>query len=268
METRYSKEVRAAADGKFSISGYAAKYNTVADVGDFDETILPGAFDGAVRSGQDVKCLFNHDESIVLGRVANGTLKLRADDKGLWFECQLNPESAEHKNVYASIQRGDVSECSFGFSAQGNNSQRFSMQKNGKPLREIMQVEKLFDVSPVTYPAYQQGTSVAARSFMDAEARSAFDSAMLSSITKMVAHDKAYDAMVDAYLKNRALEAGAAIAASDTDAANMEQCAAIAQRIADEGDDVDDEREEDEYELTGEDRSRIARLFAQELFQD
>jgi len=175
IEQRYS-EVRATDDGKFQIVGYAAKYGTVAHLMDFDETIEQGAFEDSVRSMDDVKCLLNHDASIVLGRVGNSTLQLEADSIGLRFVCQLNRESEQHKNVYAAIKRGDISECSFAFTVPAGG-QRFENRNGDVPLRTLSKV-KLLDVSAVTYPAYTEGTSVVARTYFDAEARSALGTAL------------------------------------------------------------------------------------------
>src|SRR5258707_555695 len=115
QETRYTQEFRPAGAEEYKIFGYAARYGTVAMLGDFDETIDEGAFDRCIKEQQDVRCLFNHNEDAVLGRTKNGTLKLNADKRGLYFECQLNPQSEQHRNLYQSVQRGDISECSFSF---------------------------------------------------------------------------------------------------------------------------------------------------------
>src|SRR5579859_139915 len=175
IEQRYS-QVRAADNGEFKIAGYAARYNTVAHLLDFDETIEPGAFENSVRSMDDVKCLLNHDASIVLGRVGNGTLQLEADSIGLRFVCQLDQQNQQHRNIYASIKRGDIDECSFAFTVPAGG-QRFENRNGDVPLRTLSKVN-LLDVSAVTYPAYKEGTSVAARTYFDAEARSALSAAI------------------------------------------------------------------------------------------
>jgi HK97 family phage prohead protease len=177
IETRYSREFGASNEQEYKIYGYAARYGTIADIGDFDETLEPGCFERCVREMQDVRCLLNHDTNIVLGRTRNDTLRLKAETHGLYFECQLNPESEQHRNVYASVQRGDLSECSFMFTVPNDNGQSFEMQGNGKPLRRVKDLN-LFEVSPVAFPAYKTGTSVQARQFFDADARSALAVAM------------------------------------------------------------------------------------------
>src|SRR5215470_2687154 len=114
IETRYTREFRAASASEFKIYGYAARYSVKADIGDFDETLERGCFDRSLdRDENDIKCLLNHDTNSVLGTRRNGTLKLATDERGLRFECQLNPDSEQHRNTYASVQRGDLNECSF-----------------------------------------------------------------------------------------------------------------------------------------------------------
>jgi HK97 family phage prohead protease len=117
-----------------------------------------------------VKCLFNHDANIVLGRTSNQTLKLSDSPEGLNFRCQLDENQQSHRDLYASIKRGDVDECSFAFNvddedgdgdswedAQDERGQRYKL----RTLRSV----NLFDVSAVTNPAYGNGaTSVSARS--------------------------------------------------------------------------------------------------------
>ncbi len=153
-----SRELRAASDTS-RISGYAAVYNSPTNIGgDFEEVILPGAFRRTLAEGADVRALVNHDENLVLGRTASGTLRLREDSKGLFFECDL-PDTSTANDLRTLIKRNDVNQCSFGFYAMAQN---WVEQGSGIIRRELTDVE-LFDVSIVTYPAYSD-TSVSARS--------------------------------------------------------------------------------------------------------
>lgn len=146
-------------DGAMVLRGYAAVYNTETTIaGMFRERIAPGAFDEAIPR-DDVRALFNHNPDVVLGRTVSGTLALGSDDAGLTYEIQLNPADAEHQRVWQMVSRGDVSQSSFGFEVKG---QEWGEVKRGElPLRTITKA-KLYDVSPVTYPAYEE-TSVSAR---------------------------------------------------------------------------------------------------------
>lgn len=146
-------EMRAMDNEKRTIAGYAACYNTIADLGYYTESIQPGAF--ANTNMDNVFCLFNHDPSQVLGRNKSGTLRITTDEKGLYYECDL-PDTSKGKEVYELIRRGDISQCSFGFTVMTGTS------KWEGDHRTITAIETLFDVSPVTFPAYAD-TSVAKR---------------------------------------------------------------------------------------------------------
>ncbi len=150
--------VRAAAGEAPTVSGYAALFNTETVIaGFFREQIAPGAFKAAVQS-DDVRALFNHDPNYVLGRTTNDTLTLKEDKRGLFYDVTLNPDDPEAMSVRAKIQRGDVTGSSFGFAVE--EEQWTEPKKN---TRELPLRASLFDVSPVTYPAYEE-TTVSARS--------------------------------------------------------------------------------------------------------
>lgn len=156
----FKSEVRASKDtDKPQIAGYAAVFNTVTNLGWLNEQIAPGAFKNAIDQQQDVKCLFNHDPNKVLGRTKNGTLTLKEDNTGLHYTNDMDMSTSVGKDVYAHIERGDVDQCSFGFVVR---EEEVTYDKDNIPTRTIKQAD-LFDVSPVTYPAYPT-TSVEARS--------------------------------------------------------------------------------------------------------
>lgn len=150
-----------------TVSGYAALFNEEATIaGMFRERIAPGAFAGAVKT-DDVRALFNHDPNVVLGRTKSGTLRLTEDAKGLFYDVTL-PKTQAAADVRELIQRGDVSGSSFGFVVEEEEWQQPQRNTRDLPLRIITRAS-LFDVSPVTYPAYDQ-TTVSARSKEKAEA--------------------------------------------------------------------------------------------------
>jgi uncharacterized protein len=152
-------QVRASNDNR--IEGYAAVFNTVTDLGFFREQIKPGAFKRAIAEKQDVRCLFNHNADHVLGRTKSDTLTLEEDNTGLRFSCEM-PGTQMGKDVYTMIQRGDIDQCSFGFVVTKESVEYDSQQSATRTIEEC----DLFDVSPVTYPAYPT-TSVQARSVED-----------------------------------------------------------------------------------------------------
>jgi HK97 family phage prohead protease len=144
------------------INGYAAVYNSESDMlyGFFREVIRPGAFDNSL--GNDVRALWNHDSAYVLGRTTAGTLNIRSDAKGLYFEV-MPPDTQWANDLCTSIQRGDINQMSFGFMVNQDN---WESLEDGTEMRELLDVD-LQEVSVVTFPAYQ-ATSAGMRS-LDSE---------------------------------------------------------------------------------------------------
>jgi HK97 family phage prohead protease len=138
--------------------GMAAGYGMMADLGDFTEEIAPGAFQNADVS--DVVVLFNHDTNIILGRNSAGTATVRATPAGLEYDFDA-PESPNGENVLVAIRRGDVRQSSFGFTVAEGGTR--SEVRDGRKHRIIERIGKVYDVSPVTFPAYPD-TTVAKRS--------------------------------------------------------------------------------------------------------
>ena len=142
------------------ISGYAARFYDAKDPAtQYElwsgciERIMPGAFDSAMSRGDDVRCLFNHNPDNILGRTLSDTCKLSVDKKGLFFECDL-PDSPIGQTVAAAISRGDVSGCSFAFDVLAATWSEEAADGNEIWYRDITDVQ-LYDVGPVTYPAYE-----------------------------------------------------------------------------------------------------------------
>lgn len=147
---------RGADDTTPRIRGHAAVFNSLSlDLGGFRELIAPGAFAGALES--DVRALFNHDPNFVLGRTKSGTLSLTEDETGLLMDASA-PDTQWARDLVVSIERGDISQMSFGFRTRKDAWE----QRAGEIVRTLLEVD-LFDVSPVTFPAYTD-TDVAVRS--------------------------------------------------------------------------------------------------------
>lgn len=139
------------------LAGHAAVFNSDADIaGLFVERIAPGAFAASIQD-HDIRALFNHDPNYILGRNRAGTLRLSEDDKGLAVEIDP-PDTQFARDLLTSIKRGDVSQMSFGFTVQDSEWRT----ENGRDVRVLKSV-RLFDVSPVTFPAYTD-TDVTVRS--------------------------------------------------------------------------------------------------------
>lgn len=176
----YDTELRVDAGGYGkktpTIRGYAAKFNTLSQsmpimeegrqIATFREQLIPGCFRTAL-STSDVRMLINHDPNLIMGRNGSGTLRMLEDDIGLSFENDP-PETSYSKDIQISMQRGDISQCSFGFKvAQGGDEYRKDPDLPNAYIRSIRVIEKMFDTSIVTYPAYvDTNCDVAVRSIV------------------------------------------------------------------------------------------------------
>jgi HK97 family phage prohead protease len=144
------------------ILGYAAVYDSLSlDLGGFRERIQAGAFSLALGKDPDVRALVDHDPSRILGRTRSGTLSLLNTQKGLRYEIKPADTTAG-RDIVESIRRGDVSGSSFGFRTLADKWSVEVIEEQRTLVRTLIDVE-LFDVSPVTYPAYPD-TEVGVRS--------------------------------------------------------------------------------------------------------
>jgi HK97 family phage prohead protease len=110
----------------------------------------------------DVRGLFNHDSNFVLGRTKSKTVRLKTTKKGLEYEIDLPDTRTITDLVLSPIERGDVDQSSFGFIIGAGND-TWDEDEEGRLIRTIHRINELFDVSPVTFPAYRD-TTVGARS--------------------------------------------------------------------------------------------------------
>jgi HK97 family phage prohead protease len=149
--------------GVRTITGHGSVFDSPSeDLGGFREIIHKGAFDAAIANS-DVRCLINHEANLILGRNTSGTLRLSITDTGLRYECDL-PDTSYARDLAVSLDRGDISQSSFAFTmdwenegareAGGNYEYRYNKEQDSWTLH-IYKVRELFDVSPVTYPAYK-----------------------------------------------------------------------------------------------------------------
>jgi len=139
------------ADEENFIEGHAAVFDswseTLGGIFPFKEKVKRGAFTNSLEK-DDIRALFNHDPNYVLGRNKAGTLQLKEDEHGLFVKI-FPPQTAWAKDLRTSISRGDINQMSFGFTVE-EDEWRY---EDGYDVRELRKV-KLFDVSPVTFPAY------------------------------------------------------------------------------------------------------------------
>jgi len=152
-------ELREEGEGTRRIEGHAAvfgEWTTIRSMwGDWEERIDSHAFDDAMTD--DVRALFNHEPSRLLGRTKAGTLRLSIDNTGLRYSIDP-PNTSTGRDVVELVARGDVDQSSFAFEVIEE-----SWDFEGEVDRRTILKVRLYDVSPVTYPAYE-GTDVALRS--------------------------------------------------------------------------------------------------------
>ena len=140
-------ELRADGDGS-TLVGYAAMFDSPSeDLGGFTERIAPGAFKRTLGMDADVRLLFDH-EGLPLARSKSGTLELEEDELGLKVEAALDPNSPMARSVISAVQRGDIDQMSFAFRTVTDS---WNAERSLRTLEEV----QLFDVSVVTYPAYE-----------------------------------------------------------------------------------------------------------------
>jgi HK97 family phage prohead protease len=166
QERRYTSvpvEVRAGSE-KMMIGGYAAKFERMSqNLGGFVERIAPGAFNKSRGDGfHGAVARHNHDDNMVLGTIAGGTLRLSVDNVGLMYEADLPQTRAD---VYELVQRGDVRQSSFAFATTGEGSDEWATSDQGYPMRTLLDV-RLYDVASVLSPAYED-TSTGVRSSVE-----------------------------------------------------------------------------------------------------
>ncbi|WP_287740671.1 HK97 family phage prohead protease [Diaphorobacter sp.] len=146
------------ATGK-TLHGYAAVFNSEANLGTFSEVIRPGAFAKSLATGSNIRALYQHDGTALLGTTRGGTLQLREDAKGLAFTLAL-PDTSHGRDLAILVDRGDVQGCSFGFRVNPGGD-RWE-ERGSTMVRELLDVD-LAEITLTSDPAYSD-TTVALRS--------------------------------------------------------------------------------------------------------
>jgi HK97 family phage prohead protease len=159
------------------VSGRPVVLNSRTDLGFCDEVIDSGAL--AKTDLSDVRLCLNHDTSYVYARSRNNngssTMQISTDALGLSFEAELDIEnSPAAQDYYSAISRGDIDKMSFMFTIDGYEWENL---ESDHPTRHITSIGKIFEISAVTFPAYQS-TSIEARNSEELESiRSELESA-------------------------------------------------------------------------------------------
>jgi HK97 family phage prohead protease len=177
-------ELRAEGDG-MTFSGYAAVFDSPSQPLPFIERIAPGAFTRSLKARNDIKLLWNHDSSIVLGSTRAKTLTLTEDERGLKVTAVL-PNTSAGRDAAELLKRGDVNAMSFGFTVPPKGDQ-WSADGNERTLRAV----SLHEVSIVAWPAYTATAGTASvRSFIKTAQRAEVDAdALAEALVKLEAGD-------------------------------------------------------------------------------
>lgn len=159
FKRNYSFEIRANEDKEnknYTLTGRPIVYNSKTDLGYFDEIIEAGALDKA--NLKDVCFLVNHDTNrIPLARATeknkNSTMRFSVDKNGMEISVELDVENnSEARALYSSVQRGDITGMSFMFTVDGEEWENLESKH---PTRHIKSIGQVFEVSAVTFPAYE-----------------------------------------------------------------------------------------------------------------
>lgn len=164
----FNFEIRANDEKPGRIEGRAIVYNELTDMGWYDEKINAGAL--GETDLRDVRMLVNHNTDMIpLARSRNNndnsTMQLSVDEDGLLIRADLDIEqNADARSLYSAIERGDISGMSFMFTVDGDTWDDLDSEH---PTRTINSISKVFEVSAVTWPAYE-ATSISTRGLADA----------------------------------------------------------------------------------------------------
>lgn len=166
----FTFEVRAEKNeerGSF-LEGTPIVFNESTNLGWYDETIAQGALDNADL--RDVRFLINHNTDMIpLARSrnnnANSTMQLEVTNEGMNIRVDLDTENnSEARSLYSAVERGDISGMSFMFTVESDS---WDDLESDHPTRTITAFDRIFEVSAVTWPAYE-ATSISARGLSDA----------------------------------------------------------------------------------------------------
>lgn len=171
METR-ALETKMETTQNRTIRGYALKWGTRSnDLGGFVETLEPESL--AKTDLTDVRAFIDHEPSKIIGRTTSGTLRLDVNDIGLRFEVDV-PKTSYGDDLLEMVNRGDITGCSFGMVVPDGGAKW--TKENGTYLRSITEISRLWEISIVTMPAYEDtNVEVAKRELSDEKTREASD---------------------------------------------------------------------------------------------
>lgn len=190
---------RAADDGR-TLEMFIPFESESVDMG-FREKVHPSAFTRSIRTGRaskhnDIRALWSHDSSKILARQANGTLEFEERDDGLLATASLSPDKYDyHREAVDLVRDRLVTGTSFGFEAVRDE---WEYDDDGDATRTLLEV-RLYEVSPVVFPAYQE-SGIEARTALAAAHANGIDLAALVRLLQEVRQGKVTTAHVLAVL--------------------------------------------------------------------
>lgn len=198
----YNFELRAENNEKNGnyITGRPIVYDSMTDLGCFKEIIEAGALDDTDL--KDVRFLVNHDIGMIpLARSRNNnensTMQMTVDKKGMGIRVNLDTENnTDSRNLYSAVGRGDITGMSFMFTI---DEERWEGLDSDNPIRHIIKIGKVYEVSAVTFPAYES-TEISAR---DKEALESAKATLESARRQSLESDKANLELEKAKLRNK-----------------------------------------------------------------
>lgn len=136
-----------------TVEGVPIVFNQTADLGWFTEEIDERALDGA--NVDDVVLNFNHNNDIVLARTTNGSLILDKRADGVHMTSKI-VDTSQGRDIKTLVREGLINKMSFAFTIDRDEGEKWETDAQGREHRRILKIDRLYDVSLVTFPAYPQ----------------------------------------------------------------------------------------------------------------
>lgn len=146
------------------VQGVPIVFNQEADMGWFQEQIDSRALDDAQID--DVVLNFNHNNDLVLARTTNGSLALDIRDDGVYMTSKI-VDTSQGRDVLKLVKENLITKMSFAFTIDERDGEKWETDAQGREHRTILKIDRLYDVSLVTFPAYPQTSAGLARGMSD-----------------------------------------------------------------------------------------------------
>lgn len=142
------------------VEGYALVFNELSqDLGGFREIIRPSAITEDLINRSDIIANMDHDDKYMMARLrkGKGNIDLTIDEHGLKFRYTI-PNTVKGDELWSHIERGEIDQCSFCFAIDYTDpaAEKYHVDKDGVTIREILKIDRLYDISCVINPAYEQ----------------------------------------------------------------------------------------------------------------